>query len=142
MKALETCDLAASEAVMNGDDCVKAGDSGMQAWAQNNQVDLGKFTNKMFECQAATRPSGNQSLFYCHIVFSTYFLIQEEMFFEGISKHEACIKIKLSRREWVSFLLSIIFDDFGMTLKPDDRWLFTSFANWGCFQQILYISTT
>ena len=52
------------------------------------------------------------------------------MFFEGITKYEACMKIKLSRREWVSFLLTIIFDDFGMTLKPHDRWLFTSFAYW------------
>ena len=43
------------------------------------------------------------------------------MFFEGITTHEAYIKIKLPRREWVSVLLLIIFDDFGITLKPDDR---------------------
>ena len=43
------------------------------------------------------------------------------MFFKGITTYEACIKIKLHRREWVTFLLLVIFDDFGMTLKPDDR---------------------
>ena len=43
------------------------------------------------------------------------------MFFDGITTHEACIEIKLPRRECVSFLLLIIFDDFGMTLKPDDQ---------------------
>ena len=62
-----------------------------------------------------------------------YYSIQEKMFFEGITTHKACIKIELSRKEWVSVLLWIIFDDFGMIWIPRDQWL---------FQQILYISTT
>ena len=68
--------------------------------------------------------------------------IQEKMFFDGITTHEACIKIKLPRRECVPFLLLIIFDDFDMTLKPDDRLLLKSFSCWGFSQQILDISTT
>ena len=71
-----------------------------------------------------------------------YYSIQEKTFFEGITTHKACIKIKLPRRECVSFSFLIIFDDFDMILKPDDRWLFTSFSCWGCFQQVFYISTT
>ena len=64
------------------------------------------------------------------------------MFFDGITTHKACIKIELSRREWVSVLLLVIFDDFGMIWIPHDQWLFTFFTYWGCFQQTLYISTT
>ena len=50
------------------------------------------------------------------------------MFFEGITTHKACIKIELSRREWVLALLLVIFDDFGMIWIPHDQWLFTFFT--------------
>ena len=63
-----------------------------------------------------------------------YNSIQEKMFFEGITTPKVCIKIELSRREWVSVLLLVIFDDFGMIWIPNDQL--------DCFQQILYISTT
>ena len=56
------------------------------------------------------------------------------MFFEGITTPEVCIKIELSRREWVSVLLLVIFEDFGMIWIHNDQL--------DCFQQILYISTT
>ena len=56
------------------------------------------------------------------------------MFFEGITTPKVCIKIELSRREWVSVLLLVIFDDFGMIWIPNDQL--------DCFQQILYISIT
>ena len=63
-----------------------------------------------------------------------YYSVQEKMFFEGITTPKVCIKIELSRREWVSVLLLVIFDDFGMIWIPNDQL--------DCFQQILYISTT
>ena len=56
------------------------------------------------------------------------------MFFEGITTPKVCIKIELSQIEWVSVLLLVIFDDFGMMWIPNDQL--------DCFQQILYISTT
>ena len=56
------------------------------------------------------------------------------MFFEDIATLKVCIKIELSRREWVLVLLLVIFDDFGMILISNDQL--------DCFQQILYISTT
>ena len=77
-----------------------------------------------------------------NIAIYQYYSIQEKMFFEGITTHKGCIKIDLSRREWLSVLLLVIFDDFGMIWIPRDQWLFTFFKYWGCFQQILYISTT
>ena len=43
------------------------------------------------------------------------------MFFEGITTPKVCIKIELSRREWVSVLLLVIFDDFGMIWIPNDQ---------------------
>ena len=63
-----------------------------------------------------------------------YYSVQEKMFFEGITTPKVCIKIELSRREWVSVLLLVIFDDFGMIWIPNDQL--------DCFQQILYISAT
>ena len=56
------------------------------------------------------------------------------MFVEGITTSKVYIKIELSRTEWVSVLLLVFFDDFGMTWIPRDQL--------DCFQQILYISTT
>ena len=56
------------------------------------------------------------------------------MFFENITTPKVCIKIKLSRREWVFVLLLVIFDDFGMIWMPTDQL--------DCFQQILYIALT
>ena len=63
-----------------------------------------------------------------------YYSVQEKMFFEGITTPKVCIKIELSRREQVSVLLLVIFDDFGMIWIPNDQL--------DCFQQILYISIT
>ena len=63
-----------------------------------------------------------------------YYSVQEKMFFEGITTPKVCIKIELSRREWVSVLVLVIFDDFGMIWIPNDQL--------DCFQQILHISTT
>ena len=68
------------------------------------------------------------------ILEKKYYSVQEKIFFEGITTPKVCIKIELSRREWVSVLLLVIFDDFGMIWIPNDQL--------DCFQQILYISTT
>ena len=51
----------------------------------------------------------------------SYYSVQEKMFFEGITTPKVCIKIELSRREWVSVLLLVIFDDFGMIWIPRDQ---------------------
>ena len=46
-----------------------------------------------------------------------YYSVQEKMFFEGITTPKVCVEIELSRREWMSVLLLVIFDDFGMILS-------------------------
>ena len=56
------------------------------------------------------------------------------MLFDGITTPKVCIEIELSRREWMSVLLLVFFDDFGMIRIPNDQF--------DCFQQILYIPTT
>ena len=67
-------------------------------------------------------------------VAMSFCYFQENMFFEGITTPKVCTKIELSRRECVSVLLLVIFDDFGMIWTPNNQL--------DCFQQILYISTT
>ena len=51
------------------------------------------------------------------------------MFFGRMTTPKVCIKIELCRREWVSVLLLVIFDDSGMIWIPNDQL--------DCFQQIL-----
>ena len=92
MGALESCDLVAMQGAMQGEACVAAGgEDGMKAWGEENQEAAGTLEAKMGECMPQGPPHGppgNQNLFLLSHIFSTY-LIQENMFFEGITTREA-----------------------------------------------------